>query len=278
MTRVVSLATTVAILGCGGSTAPARSTPASSETSVVTTVPPPPTPPAPVLDLSPATYAWGGEEGPLLALDAQGYVSMSAEVTAFLPVPFGHLTDRGELIRDDGTTAATIDDAGLVHIDGRDMGLTIDRNGAAHHRNGKLALAIGEDGTVSGPGGENGDVTTYTESRYEGPLGSRRAILFATIMRTIWLGPDPDPAQVVSSSKAKLISIASCNAFRAKAKKALACVKRDKIWTERLRETIARVEGYAATPPAWGSEATAASCELGATRLTAYFATKHCQL
>lgn len=290
MIRILSLTSSVAVVACGGPTKLTPPPPGSSEASVATsgtatTKPPPsadeaqepPASPLPVLDLSPVTYAWGGEFGPQIALDAQGYVSMSYDAYAFLPVPFGRLTAGGELIRDDGTTAATIDAAGLVRIEGRDMKLTISRDGTAHHSNGKLAFAINEDRSVSGPFGENGEVTTDSNVRYDGSLATRRAIIFATIMRTIWLGPDPSP-ESVSPSNAKRLPLASCDAYRARARKALACVKRDEIWTRWLREAIARVDGYASSPPAWGSESIAASCQLGATRLTAYFATKNCKL
>ncbi len=233
------------------------------------------TPPA-ILEISPASLAWAGLDGVVITLDEAGYVSISYDSTAFLAVPYGRLTPRGEFLRIDGTVFATIDDAGNVFVGGRDMKLMVKRDGTSWHRNGHLAIAIADDHTVYGASGEHGEISARKGSRYDGPLGTRRAIIFAKTAK-IWLRPDPWPEPVVPGG-ANATSIAACDVYRAKAMKALACVRHDEVWTKWLRMAIARVDGYAKELPRWGSDATAASCEVGAIRLTAYFATEECLL
>jgi len=235
-----------------------------------------PTMPRPVLDIAPATLAWGGDQGPIMALDANGYLSISHDETAFLAVPFARLTARGELLRTDGTTLVSIDDAGTVFAEGRDLGFMIMRDGTAWQRGEKLHFAIAEDRTVSGTDPKTGNPTTHTDMQYVGPPATRRAIILAKITWAIWLTADePEP---VAPGKAKPTSIAGCDVYRTEASKALACVTRDKTWTKRLWIAIARVDGYAAELPPWGRDATASACSLGATRLKVYFATRKCAL
>lgn len=230
----------------------------------------------PVLDIAPATLAREGDQGPILALDANGYASISHDATAFLAVPFARLTARGELLQFDGTTVVSIDDAGAAITRGQDLGFRFLRDGTVWHRSEQLHLAIAEDRTVSGTDPKTGSAAIDKDSQYIGPLATRRAIMLATVARVGWMSWD-DP-EAVAPGKAKPTSIAECDGYRTAASKALACVTRDKTWTKRLWIAIARVDGYAAELPPWGRDATASACSLGATRLKGYFATRKCAL
>jgi len=234
----------------------------------------PATPPRPVLDIAAATLAWGGDHGPIMALDASGYLSISHDATGFLAVPFGRLTAGGELLRTDGTTLLSIDEAGTVLVEGRDLGFVIKRDGTAWQRGEKLHFAIALDLTVSGTDPTTGSPTTHTDSQYVGPPATRRALVLAKITWAAWLTAD-DPAPIAPGT-AQPTSIPECDAYRTLASRALTCVTRDKAWTKRLQVALARVEGYAAALPPWGRDSTASACTLGATRLEAYFATRKC--
>jgi hypothetical protein len=236
----------------------------------------PPAEPQAILDIAPATLTWGGDHGSILALDAAGYLSISHAEAAFLSVPFARLTAGGDLQRMDGTTLLTIDDAGNVLLEGRDFGFVIKRDGTARQRGEKLTFQIADDGTVSGTDPMTGNATIDTGSKYVGAAATRRAIMLAKFTWVAWLSADEPEA--VAPGEAKPTSIAACDAYRTMTSKALRCVRRDKEWTKRLQRAIARVDGYAAELPAWGRDATASACELGATRLKAYFATRKCAL
>lgn len=229
-----------------------------------------------ILDIAPATLTWDGDHGRILALDAAGYLSISEEAAAFLAVPFARLTAAGELLRTDGTTLVTIDDAGTILVEGRDYGFVIKRDGTAWQRDEKLAFQIADDGTVSGTDPRTGNAAIDTGTQYVGTSATRRAIMLAKITWALWLPwHEPEP---VAPAKANPTSITACNAYRTMSSRALACVKRDKEWTKRLQRARARIDSYAAELPQWGRDATASACALGATRLKAYFATRKCAL
>jgi hypothetical protein len=228
----------------------------------------------PILDIAPATLAWGGAEGPILTLDPAGYLSISSDTTAFLAVPLGRITAGGEFRKMDGSAFITIDDAGTILVDGRDLGFVIEREGTAWQRGEKLHFEISDDGTVSGTNPATGGQWIDRDSRYVGPSATRRAIMLAKLTWAAWLPWDEPTA--VAPGMAKPTSIPACDAYRAMSIKLLACAARDSDWTKWLQRAIARVDGYATQLPAWGREATASACELGSTRLNTYFGARKC--
>lgn len=248
------------------STSTSTSTSASSASDASSTLP--------ILDIAPATLAWGGADGPILTLDAAGYLSISRDSTAFLAVPFGRLTAGGEFRQIDGSTSITIDDAGAILVDGRDLGFVIEREGTAWQRGTQLHFQISDNGTVSGTDPATGSQSIDRESQYVGPAATRRAIMLAKLAWAAWLYTDEPTA--VAPGKAKPTSIQACDAYRALTIELLACAARDTDWTKRLQRAITRVDGYATELPPWGREATASACELGSTRLKAYFAARNC--